>query len=1342
MSNSIRVRTSTNGSDKYLKVNVDQEFDFIEILSLNLAQEDVYRQFCSDYGVVVGRVIINSGFGVPNAKVSIFVPIDAVDKGSVLLSGLYPFETVSDKDSNGVRYNVLQQESQSQNDCFTPIGTFPTKRQVLDNDVMLDIYCKYYKFTTTTNHAGDFMIFGVPIGTYTLHVDADISDIGIASQRPYDLISQGTPEKMFYSPTKFMGGTNLDKLIQVKTANVGVNVQPFWGDTNNCQIGITRADIDLNYVIQPSAIFMGSLFGDQHKHSINTRCRPRAKFGEMCDQVTGPGSISMIRQTIDGQIEEFDVEGGRVIDDDGTWAYQIPMNLDYMVTDEYGDLILSSDPNIGIPTRANVRFKISMDETGGEGRLRTRANYLVPNNPQNQNEIDYNFDQTTLDSSFKDLYWNKIYTVSNFISRFQGDNEVFKTKIRAMTGIKNVDACDGDKTPFPYNKVNTQGNPIFFIICLLVKVVGFIIFLINFFLIPIINGIVHLINDIVNFVNKLGAHLSDVAYVPCITVNCDTDEGPVVFAPGCDNTDGRLAANPQPSYYCNDPAQHNCGTTPLVGWDDCIAFELAKSLDLFEFDFYNDWINGTLFNFLLKYKKRRKGREVFCEYDCSDFVSDPNYSGVDGNNNGVPDNDCYNHLLLDTCYPNANFTGNDCSDCQDQYFETGVLREGLIKQYNGDLYYAATTHNAGLKLFATDIKCLGSVFDCDWQGFPNLQPYLIPTTYKLPPDVQEEYIDASGNTITLASGMVGIGGNTIGEFFNVDCIGLHTNSTQCLNLRHICEMGVDIDQLVEDPQTGAVISAPDGIIGSNDIDSDVGKEFRDSFIGLNSGTTSVSSFNIGTGLTSDFNVANCARYDFTTDAAINCTNGVDYVNFRGYTSGSITSYGQTEDSFYMYFGILPGKTALDKMNRKFFTKCTPQVLDDVILQTSAVPDSSNTSVGSVTFTFIGGQGPYSYNVTGPNSYTNSGSGTTETLSNLAAGIYTISGFDSLGTPVTQTVVVSGPIPFYCSAIVTQNVTSTQSNDGEITVTFGGGRPSYVVIISDPVNNFLTGTTASTAIPIVFGGLGVDALSGYTVSVTDSLGNTCITSGLTLSGPSTIQVSTTPTDVVCYNGSDGTIQVNVNGGTPPYTVKTTGIGYVGNSLYLTALQAGIYTTTVVDSLGTTGNTVVTTIISQAPQLTLSVSSLLIRRQCDPNNYTVSFNVTSGLANGATAYIQYSIDGGGLITTQQTFINSSTPIVLTFPKASITSSIVISFSNTANFACYSNVATINVTDMVLPTASLAGSISVSGSSRTINTPTGGIAPYSASPYTIGQVVTSSTAITTTITDSVGCTVQITG
>jgi hypothetical protein len=82
MPKSYRIRTSVDGfqnSDKSIRVQIDQDFDFLEVLSLKLTQSDVYRRFCSDYGVIVGRVVANGGFGVPNAKVSVFVPLDAID---------------------------------------------------------------------------------------------------------------------------------------------------------------------------------------------------------------------------------------------------------------------------------------------------------------------------------------------------------------------------------------------------------------------------------------------------------------------------------------------------------------------------------------------------------------------------------------------------------------------------------------------------------------------------------------------------------------------------------------------------------------------------------------------------------------------------------------------------------------------------------------------------------------------------------------------------------------------------------------------------------------------------------------------------------------------------------------------------------------------------------------------------------------------------------------------------------------------------------------------------------------------------------------------------------------
>jgi hypothetical protein len=57
-----------------------------------------------------------------------------------------------------------------------------------------------------------------------------------------------------------------------------------------------------------------------------------------------------------------------------------------------------------------------------------------------------------------------------------------------------VDECAGDKTPFPYNRVDTKGNPIFSIICIIINIIVLVISIINKFIIPVINGIISVFN--------------------------------------------------------------------------------------------------------------------------------------------------------------------------------------------------------------------------------------------------------------------------------------------------------------------------------------------------------------------------------------------------------------------------------------------------------------------------------------------------------------------------------------------------------------------------------------------------------------------------------------------------------------------------------------------------------------------------------------------------------------------------------------------------------------------------------------------------------------------------------
>jgi len=387
MVKSHRIRTQV-GVDKYINVKLDQDFDFLEILSLKINQSDLYMKVCSDYGVVVGRVVVNGGFGLPNAKVSIFIPLTPEDELNPTISELYPYKTLSDNNEAGYRYNLLPHDPSYSVHAAT--GTFPNREEVLLDQTYIEVYDKYYKYTVKTNDSGDYMIFGVPVGTQTVFMDVDLSDIGCFSLTPQDLINAGQATETQVNGSTFKKSSNLSELPQIKTLNKNVDISPLWGQEDICQIGITRVDFDLtneaNVTIRPNAIFMGSLISTTNDDALKTNCKPKNNTGNLCELIAGPGQILSIRQTIYPDknnlpiLEEYKFEqDGKVIDGDGSFLANVPMNLDYIITNEFGEQVISNDPTKGIPTKGRYRFKFKWSNEGGLQNEFQRANFLVPN---------------------------------------------------------------------------------------------------------------------------------------------------------------------------------------------------------------------------------------------------------------------------------------------------------------------------------------------------------------------------------------------------------------------------------------------------------------------------------------------------------------------------------------------------------------------------------------------------------------------------------------------------------------------------------------------------------------------------------------------------------------------------------------------------------------------------------------------------------------------------------------------------------------------------------------------------------------------------------------------------
>jgi hypothetical protein len=197
-------------------------------------------------------------------------------------------------------------------------------------------------------------------------------------------------------------------------------------------------------------------------------------MGDMREMVTGSGTIEIIRKTTNNTIEELQIQGKQLINGDGVWCFQIPMNLDYITTDEYGNTIPTDNPEKGIPTRCEVRFRISMDEGNTESITYKRGKVLVPNNPTTK-DIDYEFGSKTKDESFKSLMWNGVYSVKSFIPRFQKARNI---KTNKFTGIKNVN-IHGSNNPMPYNNIRIRIPFMFWLLCNVAKLFIRIVQIIN-----------------------------------------------------------------------------------------------------------------------------------------------------------------------------------------------------------------------------------------------------------------------------------------------------------------------------------------------------------------------------------------------------------------------------------------------------------------------------------------------------------------------------------------------------------------------------------------------------------------------------------------------------------------------------------------------------------------------------------------------------------------------------------------------------------------------------------------------------------------------------------------------
>ncbi len=315
------------------------------------------------------------------------------------------------------------------------------------------------------------------------------------------------------------------------------------------------------------------------------------------------------------------------------------------------------------------------------------------------------------------------------------------------------------------------------------------------------------------------------------------------------------------------------------------------------------------------------------------------------------------------------------------------------------------------------------------------------------------------------------------------------------------------------------------------------------------------------------------------------------------------------------------------------------------------PTALTTTLQSTTITCAGGtNGVVDLTVSGgttPYTYVWSKGATTEDISGLPTGNYSVTITDNGGCQLSDTRMLAEPTPLVVSLTPTNNLCQFDLT-GQITSNVSGGTAGYT---------YLWNTGAAT--PSVTG----LAVGRYSLTVTDA--NNCVASGLTsLSAPSALSVVAQISGVGCFSNATGAINVTALGGSAPYTFDwTQNDGNLGLRQFTTAsgldgvanLRAGYYTVFITDQNNCTQNR---TYFVQQPDQPLSLS-IATRLEICPSDQSGGLSLS--VAGGTTPY-SFSWSSGA--TTQSlTSVTTGTYSVTVTDAAGCMSTTASPYSYTA-------------------------------------------------------------------------------
>lgn len=256
----------------------------------------------------------------------------------------------------------------------------------------------------------------------------------------------------------------------------------------------------------------------------------------------------------------------------------------------------------------------------------------------------------------------------------------------------------------------------------------------------------------------------------------------------------------------------------------------------------------------------------------------------------------------------------------------------------------------------------------------------------------------------------------------------------------------------------------------------------------------------------------------------------------------------------------------------------------------------NTATGNVTVDGKGGTTPYTFAI-GTGAF-----GVNNTFNALSDGNYTFKIKDDHGCEIDTPITLQEP-PRIVPSVSLKQATCSNIDDGSAMISATGGTPGYTYAIG-------TGPFSANN---TFSPLGANT---YTLRVRDD--NSCTQDTVvTVTDSIVITANYNITDVLCFDSSNGALEVTPAGGVNPYTFALN-TGSYGTNNKFGQLAIGTYTIHTKDDIGCKIDTTVT--LTQPTPLTLSATV----KDASCSGYLDGL-ITLNAGGGTTPY-EYRIDTG--------------------------------------------------------------------------------------------------------------------